>query len=116
MPTITIRTNPKLKRMYNRYNKQYFGGRLPKKVIIGFRRRSGELMAQCHLELRWIWIASNLRPWAKVVEHALLHEMSHFSTDLAGAKAKEGDGGMHGEKWQAEMLRLAGLGAFRELW
>ena len=119
-----FQTDASLKRLYYRYNKKYFGGRLPLLVTVSFQESFNGIdctnpeapIARCSLEDKNIEIGTILRPLPKVTKMTLLHEMAHFSTDLAGAKAKDRNEGMHGEKWQMEMMRLSGLGAFRELW
>ena len=108
--------NKKLEALYRRLNRRYFGGRLPKGVVIGYRRKSGRFFAKSNIDGPWIWIANKLRTWARQPEWLLLHEMAHFSVDLAGVKAKDRTPGMHSRAWDAEMLRLANLGAFRRLW
>lgn len=106
---------------YARYNRLYFGGRLPRDLsVLVVRIGRGEWRLPRHrlAELRFRLgrpAAILLNSYPLELEGtrtrlALLHEMVHL--DLWQRFRYEG----HGPKFQRGMLRLARAGAFRHLW
>lgn len=101
MPRLTL-----LERTYQKYNRQYFGNKLPKlsevDVHWGFIKEMG---------YEWggvIVINRRYRQRDAIWKLTLLHEMVHLS--LPNVKDE------HGPRFQKAMLRLARLGAFEGLW
>lgn len=106
----------KAEKVYDRFNRKYFAGRLPR-VPVRFSLRSfpryhplrDEAYAQC----------KRGKPMAVFINprflglgipgfyRALLHEMVHI---------KLGEKAQHGPRFQKEMRRLAALGAFDGYW
>lgn len=80
---------------FDKFNQTYWGGRLPRYRVIVSTRYGGQGM--CLKDARRIWLTPGLNG---SLEKVLLHEMCHAAAS-----------GYHGEKWLAEMLRLAELGA-----
>jgi hypothetical protein len=88
-------TSPALSARYRRFNRRYFGGRLPACLVkIAYR----DTASQCWREEHVIWI--HCRTPKDEVASALLHEMVHLAT-----------GPSHGEAFRAELRRLAVLGS-----
>jgi len=110
-------TNLALRRAYTRFNKAYFNSTLPegKHLDIGWvNKRKNAVEAWCYPACRPVIVRLNAR-YVKTIAQALLallHEMAH----LAVYARKGGPRVKHGLKWQAEMLRLAKAGAFRDIW
>lgn len=101
-------TNADLRWTYRKYNRRYFGGRLPA-VDIRFADIDDGCLGICIVfagthEIR---IARPIRSWGKVVKCTVLHEMCH----VALPKRVE-----HGPRFEREMQRLAAAGAFKGLW
>ena len=105
-----MKNDPTLKKWFRTFNKRYFDGTLPNCVVfwepafvtgdeLGEVKQEGE-----RIILR---IDPSIRFTSAVTKLVLLHEMSHLRLwPYLG----------HGRKFQAEMLRLAALGAFKNLW
>ena len=121
-----MRSNAKLLRLFNRYNKRYFKGRIRTPVIFYGTPTSGRqwLMGQAHrssmrlykvTDGKWkeignrprIVIHGKLRSWGAVTRMTLLHEMAHLALPV---------GVNHGPRFHKEMRRLARLGAFEGSW
>jgi hypothetical protein len=87
--------------LFEKFNQIYWGGSLRRYRVIVSTRYGGQGL--CQKETRRIWLTPGLNG---SLEKVLLHEMCHAAVT-----------GYHGEKWLAEMLRLAELGApTREDW
>ena len=97
---------PDLQRAYDEYNQLYFGGKLSHDILVKWVRLPRRLMGQADLE--GIDINLNLRGTSCLWRFTLLHEMSHIATYT---EIEE-----HGPMWQAEMHRLANIGAFEKVW
>jgi hypothetical protein len=94
-------TQQQCQELFDIYNQQFFGGRLPAYRIIfsklnddGTCRTDGE----CRKKKREIHLRTGLQDSHLPI--VLLHEMAH-------AASRSG----HGKQWSSEMLRLAKLGA-----
>lgn len=111
-----------LQRIFDLYNRRYFGNKLKNVVVRWANKPIGSakthLMGQTATSVMkdgtqscLIQISSNYKKLANVAQMTLLHEMCH-------AKIHQEDGFKvhHGPKFQAEMLRLAKINAFRDLW
>ena len=108
------RTAPKLKKLYDRLNRKYFGGKLPAdtKVCWGNTLKWQGSIGLCHYsEPPRIEVAAELKTYVRLTESTVLHEMVHLK--LFNTKWREPD---HGPLFQKEMLKLARAGAFRRLW
>jgi SprT-like family len=110
------RSHPHLQRLYRRYNRKYFGGRLPTIYIQflapGQFKKNGLGRATCAVTCFEdgspvaIYISANrLKTW-RYIKADLLHEMCH----VAHPKAQ------HGPAFENEMKRLAAAGAFKGVW
>jgi predicted SprT family Zn-dependent metalloprotease len=98
-----------LERTYRRYNRKYFGNRLPKHTDMLLRW--GNIAGMGYQMGDEIVINRKDRSRDSVWKLTLLHEMCH----LALPNAKPTDG-FHGRDFQKEMLRLAKAGALKGLW
>lgn len=98
-------TNADLGWWYRRYNKKYFGGKLPAATTV-FSKLGGWL-GECYHESAEIFINKDLRKWPRECKFTLLHEMAHLNL---GWRVN------HGPKFESEMLRLAKAGAFKGVW
>jgi len=94
----------RLQRAYREYNKKYFGNRLPKSTQLRWADMS---MMGYQLDDE-IVINRRDRKRDRVWKGTLLHEMVHLSLPKTRFD--------HGKEFQKEMLRLAKLGAFRNIW
>lgn len=113
-----------LESAYRRYNKRYFGGRLPAVSV-----RWSEKIQPAHRERArkaygWftatdeggeILISSTLKPFFELWRMTLLHEMCHVALrehpeEIAATSEK------HSKPWFREMRRVAAAGAFDDLW
>lgn len=107
---------PNLARLYARYNRCYFGGRLPPVDIRYADRR--ELRGNFAVSLNFGSFFVMIRIWQGLVvtpaflSIVLLHEMCHVKLWVT----RPGSRISHGPVFQAEMKRLAARGAFRDLW
>jgi hypothetical protein len=110
---------PRPKEMFRIYNSRYFNGSLPDCTIrwedlkifgryYPIRERSEKfpnvVFVEHVIELAR-WSQNKPRQW----KLTLLHEMVHL-------KQWREKGNPHGHKFQREMKRLAGVGAFNRLW
>lgn len=97
----------RLHRAYRAYNRRYFGNLLPNPpdVTIRWEELGNQLMGY-QLEDE-IVINRKDRHRESLWRLTLLHEMLHLA--LPDEKA-------HGKRFQDGMLRLAKMGAFRNLW
>jgi SprT-like family len=104
-----------LQRLFEEYNRRYFGGELRNLPVAW----SATVMRRYHaigrlendlINPTGIAIAKRIRGLDVVVGQTLLHEMVH----LALHRTNQMSG--HGEAFQREMLRLATIGAFEGLW
>lgn len=104
------KSNAKLKAYYKRYNKKYFGGKLPDiNIRFGETHRKFVIAETIFLggHPSSIVIYRKFKRWDKIVLQSLLHEMVHVSLPVKI---------VHGPKFEAEMQRLAKLGAFKNVW
>lgn len=106
-------TNAELRREYNRYNRKYFRGRLPKlmvhftkmpKYYLGLSTYVGRPSGGSWAEIE---ISKVLKCWPKLTRCVLLHEMVHVSLPQQV---------IHGSKFEKGMRKLAKAGAFTGLW
>ena len=124
MPSIP--SSPYLKRLYNRFNRLYWKGKLPSDVIVRWAS-SQELSGQGFNRAPWgiaipgdkrdpgvILLDSELqrRNWGKVRDLTLLHEMAHIALPKAHhQKSRSKKVGV----FRKEMRRLAAIGALDDL-
>lgn len=97
----------RLKRAYRSYNRRFFGNALPNPpdVKISWADLGNQLMGY-QLEDEIVLNRKDHRR-DSLWRFTLLHEMQHLALP---------DEPAHGKKFQAGMLRLARLGAFKHLW
>lgn len=99
----------KLQRAYRYYNRKYFNNELPNppNVKVKWGTIAPDMGMQLGME---ITINSKHRSCQRLWRGTLLHEIVHLYLDDTPIRAD------HGKEFQAEMLRLAKLGAFRNIW
>lgn len=104
---MALKSDPSLKRLYNKYNRLYFEGSLPNAVV--WWEPVASAYATCAFENGVCKIRINpaLYGWSATAKMTLLHEMVH---------AKLHPDTSHGDIFNAEMLRLAYAGAFNDIW
>jgi hypothetical protein len=111
-----VSSDPALRRQYLKYNDNYFDGKLPFDLLVYWEPSSGQLAQTIELETAdaadeipelAIRIDPTLRFSQAMWKMTLLHEMCHVKLFPYMS---------HGAKFQREMLRLAGVGAFKGLW
>lgn len=89
-------------KLFDLFNRQYFGSRLPRYEIITYEHSPCSWAthgAVCEPHSRRIWVGVEN---SKDLETVLLHEMAHAAVH---------PNGNHGPVWQREMIRLRNLGA-----
>jgi len=97
-----------LRRWYRDDNLKYFGGSLPDDTDIIYAPHKGCIGTSDEEDVGpFILISPEYAIEGRMTHMALLHEMVHLK--LLPYKR-------HGERFQVEMLRLAKLGAFKNLW
>jgi SprT-like family len=100
-------SDSKLRRWYREFNRKYHNGELPNDVDIFYAPMedcSG--LVDFHHGETLLIINPMCALDSTVLRMTLHHEMAHIKTQVRG----------HGSVFQQEMLRLAKLGAFRNLW
>ena len=105
-------TNRELHRKYRRFNRSYFGNKLPKTLItefVNFKNGGtmGRTLGTKHLRPKEIQISNEFKNCPAVIIPTLLHEMVH-----AENPKRRG----HGEWFDVRMLKLAIDGAFNGIW
>ena len=94
-----------LESTYRKYNKKYFGNKLPKDIDLRFGYTHGCLGYQLGEEI----VLSKNKAYRRdsIWRGTLLHEMAHLCIEESHD---------HGPRWQKEMMRLARVGALRDVW
>ena len=116
-----------LKKEYDRYNKLYFGNKLPHDMVVEWSSNVEDGAAgACHphgvlkcdkmrcpkgCSASFIRITPLLSMLEAVACSTLLHEMAHAKS-LIGSRHLV----FHGKTWQREMQRLVRAGAFADCW
>jgi hypothetical protein len=85
-----------IEKLFDRLNRKYWAGRLPRYRVFESQKHGG--LGMCLRGKKRIYIRAGFPPYIR--RKVLLHEMCHAATNDA-----------HGKVWQAEMLRIADLGA-----
>ena len=125
-----MKSHPKLKRLFLKYNRKYFDGRLPTDCVLLFTKRPdmmttyfGEFNPCVYSEGEdEILISNCVRNWPNTLKRTLLHEMVHYwlyirpDVTYADRRNAKEDDGKHGKRFNREMLRLAKRGAFHGIW
>jgi hypothetical protein len=103
-----MKSDRQLKYWFNKYNALYFASELPGDTCVWWEPTNASY-ADCGLiDGHWrIRVNPSLTAWVSLWKLTLLHEMCHI---------KLHPNRNHGRKFQQEMLRLAAMGAFAELW
>ena len=110
------RISSKLKRMYDTYNRKWFGNRLPRKAIV---RWSNKLKR--HGAIGWcaptecpdsplIEISTEIKRLNSVVRTVMLHEMVHVYFIN-----RKNSGSAHGKQFQNKIKSLVVAGAYNDL-
>jgi hypothetical protein len=112
-----------LKKEYDRLNRLYFAGELPKKIDVRFSKRhlrGNDAGGHAHgftpcLEKgcrgHWLYVDPIYRQSDCVTTMHLFHEMTHFRGIREGRHFFK-----HGKVWNSGMQELANMGAFRDYW
>lgn len=123
--------NKTLERYYDLYNRKYFEGSLPacKTVFCDLWKKHKVRAVGHYVPTHWEKKSPDDGKWRVYrtehlieVDHkvknmgifwqsTLIHEMAHLAVGLRHKRVKS-----HGRIWQKEMLRLATIGAFKNLW
>lgn len=122
--------NKTLQRYFDEYNRRYFGNSLPPcNTIFTDLSRKHKGAVGHYVPVQYekkspedgIWRLSRTEHFIEVDhrvknmgifwQSTLLHEMAHLAVGLKHKRVKS-----HGRIWQKEMLRLATIGAFKNLW
>jgi hypothetical protein len=91
-------TEQQCQELFETYNQKFFGGRLPAYRIVRSSRYVTGFNAKCRKKEREIHLGTELQ--GTEFKKCLLHEMAHAATNVG-----------HGQRWLAEMHRLAEMGA-----
>lgn len=106
-------TNAQLQRWYEGVNEEYFANKLPKDTTVQWGDLSNSKDVGTTLRrpdgTYAIWIDPVQNPNKRSAALTAYHEMCHVAGPVA-------DFSTHGPRFQACMLHLAEVGAFRELW
>lgn len=113
-----------LSKLYNHYNREFFGGKLPEGVRLYFapkldkvNTKDGKHRSTCAITYFYqnhppkIVIRKTATSNMRHIASDLLHEMCHISVPTADCEEKNTNG-----KFQKEMKRLAKAGAFYNIW
>jgi hypothetical protein len=94
--------------MYHDFNKKYFGNRLPKDMVVHFKRMRNNHGVTMMFENRPLYILLDfkMRGLYRQTALTLLHEMVHVEIPKT----------QHGPKFHKRMLQLAKAGAFKRWW
>lgn len=117
-----MRSSRKLKSLYRVYNYKYFNNQLSDSAVVRWatveemRKKSvmfgldGRYYSEEEMPngRALILIDPSLRKRKRQMHMTILHEMNHPFT--------ESERGIHGVGFEAGMLRLANMGAFKGLW
>ena len=99
-----------LARLYDFYNRKYFGGKLPRLTMrwdegaVDSELASTIFMDDCPVMINFMAKGMDTE---KRIRRVLLHEMVHVSLP---------PGVRHGKRWKVGMRRLAARGALDEIW
>lgn len=100
-------SHPGLKRIFNRYNRLYFAGKLPDLDVMW--EPSDDAMAMSHrganYEVHRLTFDPALKGYRKIIKQLMLHEMIHVKYPRIG----------HGPRFKAELQRLWDLHAYDKL-
>lgn len=107
-------TTKELQKLYTRYNKKFFDGKLPDTVPITLVDMSATdkgglctTYSEPGLTIHSIHLDSTFKEYDSLLRFFLLHEMVHVKLHPYGD---------HGQEFDDEMMRLAFRGAFRGIW
>jgi len=115
-----MRASSYLSRLYNHYNREFFGGRLPEDVKLYYaskldKVKDGKHRSTCAVTYFYadsspkIVIRRTKTSNMRHIASDLLHEMCHIAEPGADCDERE-------SKFQKEMKRLANAGAFYNIW
>ena len=99
MPLQTKWTEKRFKKLFDRYNRIYWHGRIPS-YVIKIRARA-EFMGLCDRSNRTIYVNIHSHHSDKEIRHTLLHEMAHAAASRDG----------HGHEFFAQLENLLRKGA-----
>lgn len=98
-------------KMYDEYNRLYFGGKLPKIPVLWSRKHTKDCRGICvYIPELAIYLNPSLKGWERTWCMTLLHEQVHVE-QRHDVRAKD-----HGRKFQNRMKALVRQGAFQDLW
>ena len=103
-----LQTRSDLRRMKDRLDRKFFGGALKDYDVSFANLNTDELSGCCDPDFKVIQIDGGLRPFWKLTEIVMLHEMSHalLGPDYIGSR----DG--HGMRFDARIVKLFEIGAY----
>lgn len=119
-PFFSPMTEKELAKLYTRYNKKYFDGKLPDTIPVVFvdmsKTENGGLCTTYHeqglVPLHTIYLDSTFKEYNTLLKMFLLHEMAHAKLYPSGAH----DDGKEEQAFDEEMMRLAFRGALHKIW
>lgn len=98
-------------RLYDDYNRLYFGSKLPPVPVKWSRKHTESCRGKCVYQPQMvIYLNPSLKKWERTWAMTLLHEMVHVE-QRHDVRAKD-----HGRKFQNRMKQLVRQGAFQDLW
>lgn len=103
-----------LQSKFRRYNKKYFGGKLPR-YNVHYSRETQGVSGDEDTRRKVIRINWGLRDFEFESRTALLHEMIHAKLEVDGAYTSyhKRTGNWHGPKFEKEIKRLFKKGAYK---
>lgn len=98
-------------KVYDEYNRLYFGGKLPSVPVKWSRKHTKDCRGCCEYDPKLaIYLNPRFRGWERSWCFTLIHEMVHVE-QRHDVRAKD-----HGHKFQKRMKQLVNQGAFADLW
>lgn len=98
-------------RVYDDYNRLYFGGKLPPVPVKWSRKHTQDCRGLCVYQPKLaIYLNPRFKKWERIWAMTLIHEMVHVE-QRHDVRAKD-----HGRKFQNRMKALVRQGAFQDLW
>lgn len=109
-------TIKQLHKVYARFNKKWFDGRLPAQIAMSFEDMSHTCNAglattyeEPGIRIHSIHLDSKFQEYDKLLEFFLIHEMAHLA-------AYPNEKTPHDQAFQDQMHILAARGALKDLW
>jgi hypothetical protein len=102
--------DPRLLRIFRDYNGAFFGGAIEEPEIMKYKkmRDKAGLSVMSSQGPTAIYIHSGLRPFYRMTQIVVLHEMCHVELGMEYRPH-------HGTRWQARIDQMYKMGAYEEL-